>query len=204
MDALAAYLEDAVHYPLVAVEEDIQGTVMTSFTVNADGHISEVNTLNQLNGGCTEEAIRVIEAMPRWIPAENEQGEKVTTQYCIPITFQLKYKNGDFEVTPMSQLGKSPEFPGREKALDAFVKKYLVYPHFAIKAKIQGTVLLECVIDTAGTISVVKTLMSPDPILTKEAIRVINLMPQWIPAEDLQGKKVSVPVRIPVTFRLKN
>jgi len=58
------------------------------------------------------------------------------------------------------------------------------------------------VIDSTGAISVVQTLRSPDPILTKEAIRVIKLMPEWIPAEDLQGRKVSVSTTVPVTFRL--
>jgi len=200
--ALAEYLEDAVHYPLVAIDEDIQGTVMVAFTVNADGSISDVAALNQLNGGCTEEAVRVVEAMPHWIPAENIQGEKVAAQYRIPIIFQLKYASGGIEVTPKAMLSKFPEFPGGTEAYEAFSKKYITYPNFAAKAGIQGLVFLSCVIDSTGAITVVQTLRSPDPILTKEAIRVVKLMPKWIPAEDLQGKKVAAMAKLPVTFRL--
>jgi TonB family protein len=202
IEALAAYLSNAVLYPLVAIDENIQGTVMVAFTVNADGSIDNVTALNQLNGGCTEEAIRVVKEMPHWIPAENLLGQKVASSFRIPVTFELKYSSGDIEVTPLSLQSKPPEFPGGIEAYNAFAKKYLNYPNFARKNNIYGIVILSFIIDSSGNIINVQALRSPDPILTKEAIRLVKLMPQWIPAEDLKGKKVASLVRLPITFRL--
>jgi protein TonB len=47
-----------------------------------------------------------------------------------------------------------------------------------------------------------KVVRSIDPLLDKEALRVINLMPKWKPGKN-QGEAVRIRYTIPVMFKLK-
>lgn len=87
--AMFAYLSEQLRYPPMARRAGIQGTVYTSFTVSADGTIEDIEVLRGLEGGCTEEALRVIRSMPRWAPGV-QNGRKVNVHYMLPIRFTLK------------------------------------------------------------------------------------------------------------------
>ena len=67
---------------------------------------------------------------------------------------------------------------------------------------IQGRVFVSFVVNKDGSIVDVKTLRSPDPLLTKEAERVVKLMPKWVPA--IQGwKNVRSRFTLPIMFTLR-
>ena len=87
--AMFGYLSEQLRYPPMAGRAGIQGTVYTSFTVSADGSIEDIRVLRGLEGGCTEEALRVIRSMPRWTPGV-QNGRKVDVHYMLPIRFTLK------------------------------------------------------------------------------------------------------------------
>ena len=87
--ALYKYLNDQVQYPVSAKEMGIQGTVYLSFVVEKDGSISHVEILRGVGGGCTEEAIRVVKAMPDWSPG-TQMGRPVRVIYNLPIKFTLQ------------------------------------------------------------------------------------------------------------------
>src|SRR5690606_483594 len=57
---LGAYISQEIAYPQVARDASVEGTVLLEFVVETNGFITEINPLNKLGGGCTEEAIRVI------------------------------------------------------------------------------------------------------------------------------------------------
>ena len=82
------YLAKQIKYPRVAVETGIQGTVYVSFTVMEDGSITNVNLVHSIGGGCDEEALRVIQNMPRWKPGM-QQGHKVRVDYRLPVKYLL-------------------------------------------------------------------------------------------------------------------
>ena len=96
---------------------------------------------------------------------------------------------------------ENAQFPGGEAACFKFINENLRYPAACIEQGIQGRVLVSFTVEKDGSLSDIKTLRSPDPNLTKEAERIIGLMPKWKPAR--QGNKtVRSKFNIPVVFRL--
>lgn len=94
-----------------------------------------------------------------------------------------------------------PYFPGGLNAMRAFVAKHVRYPEAARKLKKEGRVIISAQVDTKGNLSQYKVMMSDDPLFDKEALRVVKLMPRFVP--DGKGKVVAGTVEIPVMFRLK-
>jgi TonB family protein len=88
IDALMNYLSKNIKYPKVARKNNIQGKVYIKFIVSADGSINDVTIIRGIGGGCEEEAVRVVENMPRWSPGY-ANGEAVDVYYSLPIIFTL-------------------------------------------------------------------------------------------------------------------
>ena len=84
---LKQYLEDNVVYPDAAEKLGIQCKVSVTFTVNADSTISNAAVVKPIGGGCDEEALRVVNKMPNWVPAQ-KKGRRITTQYNLEIDFE--------------------------------------------------------------------------------------------------------------------
>jgi len=83
------FLRDNIKYPQIARESGIQGTVYVTFVVEKDGRVTDIRVLRGIGGGCDEEAIRVIKAMPRWTPGK-QRGKPVRVQFNMPIKFTLQ------------------------------------------------------------------------------------------------------------------
>ncbi len=94
-----------------------------------------------------------------------------------------------------------PEFPGGEDGLLYWIAKSIKYPQNAIDMGIDGTVYVRFVIDTNGSVTNASVLRGIDPLLNKEALRVINNMPQWKPGMQ-NGKNVKVMYVVPIRFQL--
>lgn len=88
-DAMIQYLKKNINYPDSAIKKRIEGTVFVQFVVSKTGKISKVKILRSIGYGCDEEAVRVVSAMPDWIPARGE-GEAITSMFQIPVKFDLK------------------------------------------------------------------------------------------------------------------
>jgi protein TonB len=82
------YLNENIKYPVMAREAGIQGTVYVTFVVEKDGSITDVRVLRGIGGGCDEEAVRVVQGMPRWIPGR-QRNVPVRVQFNMPIRFVL-------------------------------------------------------------------------------------------------------------------
>ncbi|WP_343701660.1 M56 family metallopeptidase [Chitinophaga sp.] len=88
--ALARYLSSSLRYPAAARNGKIQGNVLASFVVKEDGSIDRVTVISkQLGGGLEEEAMRVIQKMPKWQPAM-DKGKAVPAEVQVPIAFRLQ------------------------------------------------------------------------------------------------------------------
>jgi TonB family protein len=92
-DALAEFILSNIEYPNVAKTQNIEGTVNLSFIVETNGFVSNVKVLKGVGGGCSEEAVRVVNLL-RWKPAE-KNGQYVRYKMNYPITFNLKIVNKD-------------------------------------------------------------------------------------------------------------
>ena len=87
MEALYKYLEDNIRYPRGA--GCVTGKVYVSFIVERDGSITNAHILKDLCDGCGEEALRLVNSMPKWIPGK-QRGRPVRVQYNLPVSFSLK------------------------------------------------------------------------------------------------------------------
>jgi len=83
------FLQIMIHYPEIARREGIHGTVYLTFIIETDGSIHNLQVLKGIGGGCDEEAMRVIQAMPKWIPAR-KNGKPVSVRFNLPIKFTLE------------------------------------------------------------------------------------------------------------------
>ena len=87
-EARIKFLQENIKYPTMARESGIQGTVYVTFVVEKGGNVTDVKILRGIGGGCDEEAIRVIKAMPKW-NAGKQRGKPVRVQFNMPIKFTL-------------------------------------------------------------------------------------------------------------------
>ena len=65
----------------------IQGRVLCSFVVNADGSISHVSIIRGVEPSLNQEAVRLISEMPRW-EAGKVANRSVPVHYILPIVFR--------------------------------------------------------------------------------------------------------------------
>ena len=88
-EALLKYLSSQIKYPAIARENGISGRVYLSFYIDKDGKVKDVKVLRGIGGGCDEEAVRVVKAMPEWKPGR-QNGRNVPVYYNVPVNFNLK------------------------------------------------------------------------------------------------------------------
>ena len=87
-EALMQYLADNVCYPENAAEMGIEGVVTVEFTVKADGSIADAKIVRMVDPDLEEEALRLVNSMPRWTPA-SDNGTPADASYSLPIKFRL-------------------------------------------------------------------------------------------------------------------
>ncbi|MBK0401458.1 energy transducer TonB [Adhaeribacter sp. BT258] len=87
-DAFFAYIRENQKYTAKARRNQIQGKVMVEFMVEKDGRITNLKILKPLGNGLDEEAIRLIENGPMWLPALF-QGQPIRQKMILPVIFQL-------------------------------------------------------------------------------------------------------------------
>lgn len=88
-EALRQYLADSIRYPEQAVADSIEGRVICRMVIHKDGSVSDVEVLRGVHPLLDAEAIRVIEAMPKWTPGK-VKGEAVDAYLPVPVVFRLK------------------------------------------------------------------------------------------------------------------
>lgn len=86
--ALYRFLSNQIRYPEEALRNKIEGKVYIRFVVQADGSITDVDVLRGIGYGCDQEALRVVQMMPRWVPGELG-GTKVPVYSSLAIEFKF-------------------------------------------------------------------------------------------------------------------
>ena len=219
--AMMKFVANNVKYPQEAKDKEIDGRVFVSFVVEKDGSVSNVKVMRGIGGGCDEEAVRVISAMPKWKPGIKD-GKPVRVSYMMPINFKLSDgqpakpskkadankpdmkpdKNGVYQIVE-----EMPRFPGDEKALMDYLKSNLQMPE-----KYKGDdaefrlaeyrTFIRFVVTEDGSISDVNLIKKTEGFkdLDDEALRVVKAMPKWEPGK-MGGKPVKVYFHLPVVFK---
>ena len=125
------------------------------------------------------------------VPEEKQQAVK---------TEPVKTEKGEELIFQVVE--QMPEFPGGMGEAMKFLAKNIKYPISAQQAKIEGRVIVQFVVERDGSVSDVKVMRGVSPELDAEAIRVVSMMPKWIPGKQ-RGKAVAVKYTMPIMFRLQ-
>lgn len=99
---------------------------------------------------------------------------------------------------------KAPEFPGGSNEMFRFFAVNVHYPQAEKEKGVSGTVYVRFVVETNGTVMNISAVREVEngPGLTREAMRVVSMMPHWKPAQK-NGKPVRGEIVIPVKFKLQ-
>ncbi|GAB3268781.1 hypothetical protein GCM10027347_38430 [Larkinella harenae] len=90
MAGLGRFLSSTLRYPVEAQQKKVQGRVLVTFTIDADGHVSDVKVIRGIGYGADEEAMRVVKATDgKWTPGI-QRGRKVNVRYTMPLNFALQ------------------------------------------------------------------------------------------------------------------
>ncbi len=87
--ALLKYLQKESKYPSEALKGGVGGTVFVSYIIDTNGVVTKAKIIRSVGHGCDEEAIRVINNMPRWKPGYHK-GNRVNVKMNLPVKFVLK------------------------------------------------------------------------------------------------------------------
>jgi protein TonB len=88
-EAMYKFIYDRIKYPAIARENGISGQVIVQFVVSKDGEIQKAKVVRGIGGGCNEEALRVVNEMPKWKPGKHN-GRPVPVTFTLPIKFVLQ------------------------------------------------------------------------------------------------------------------
>lgn len=198
---LLKYIATNIKYPKESQDNGEQGRVICSFIVGRDGSVNNPEVLRGVTPLLNEEAVRVINTMPRWNPGM-QRGKAVAVKYTVPITFRLKSPVVETKEETLTVVDVMPQYPGGDRELLKFIAQSIKYPTDAQEAGVQGRVICSFVVDKKGNIVEPKIIRGIDPSLDAEALRVIGMMPRWTPGRQ-DGKAVRVLYTVPITFRLQ-
>lgn len=107
---------------------------------------------------------------------------------------------GDSDV-PLTHVDQMPQFPGGEREMLRFIKNNLRYPLAAQENNIQGTVILNFVVNREGRIINIKVVKGIGFGCDEESIKVLEKMPLWSPGKQ-RGQTVLVSFTMPIRFVL--
>ena len=132
--------------------------------------------------------------------AERAEKRRLAWEETYKVTPYYKEENG---VIVYNKAEVDPAFPGGTEGLEKYLKDNLVYPQEAKDQEFEGTVFVDFVVATDGTVRGVTVTDDGgvDQSLRMEAIRAVSTMPKWVAGKQ-RGKAVDVKYSLPVTFQL--
>jgi len=119
-----------------------------------------------------------------------------------PVIQTVKKEQEEEESQVFFIVEEMPEFPGGEAALRRFIANSIKYPQIAQENGIQGKVFVQFVVERDGSVSNASIARGVDPSLDREALRVVNSLPNWKPGKQ-RGKPVKVSYTVPINFVLQ-
>lgn len=87
--AMYKFINKHIKYPKKARKEGIEGIVYVQFIIDKEGNITKAKVIKGIGYGCDEEALRVVNKMPKWTPG-TQRGKPVQVTFTLPFNFKLK------------------------------------------------------------------------------------------------------------------
>jgi len=119
----------------------------------------------------------------------------------INIVVEIEEETVPIVETIFDVVEEMPEFIGGIEKLYEYLGNNINYPEQAKDFSIQGKVFVQFVVWKDGSIKDVKVIKGTHKLLDKEALRVINNMPNWKPGKQ-RGKNVNARFTLPIKFRI--
>lgn len=113
---------------------------------------------------------------------------------------QLNTKQNDDK--PVYGVEQMPQFPGGVEEMLKFIRDNLRYPNEVGEIDVEGRVTIRFVVNRNGDVTDVTIIRGLEPSFDKEAIRIVKMMPRWIPGRQ-NGRNVPVYYTLPIVFKLQ-
>ena len=211
------FLGENVKYPKQAKDENIQGNVFVSFTIEKDGSLNDIVVNKPLGGGTDEEAVRVLKLSKKWNPGV-QNGKVVRVKYNLPIRFKIPGRTptttglsttvtpsvvsaNDTTIYNFVKVENPPTYPGGMEEFYKFLAENIKYPELAKENKVYGNVFMSFVVEKDGSISNIKVDRKLGSGTDEEAVRVLELSQRWFPGT-INKTPIRVKYNIPVKFSL--
>ena len=224
-DELGLYNSFKAHYIPVNDSCNVgRGQVVVSFVVDKKGKIKEPKVIKSQCHNLNAEVLRLISLLDNFNPG-SFYGENVGVRINHMIEFQSDSTTKKLLLTPIikdqsdeyinsgthqtsndkdtekiyTMVEQQPQFSGGDFILMEFISHNLRYPAIDLKQRVQGRVIIQFVIDKSGKVRDPKIVRSVSPTTDAEALRVVNLLPDFIPGRQ-NGEPVSVTYTLPIVF----
>lgn len=185
--ALMSFLSRNIRYPSLARENGLEGKVIVKFFVDIDGTVKEPIVIKDgVGGGAAEESVRVISAMPKWLPG-SQKGKPVKVYYVLPITFKLTENENANSIKPMEAI-----FKGGDVGLEFFKQDVISKIKKSKQEKNKQIIVkVSFVIDELGKVSsaTIFEKNTNNKIALDKILSEVNNMPLWFP-KMINGKTI--------------
>lgn len=158
--SLLAFMYKNIVYPMEARQNGHEGTVVVSFVVEKDGSISNSEIMRNVEGGCGEEVLRIVNAMNeaeiKWVPGQKD-GQAVRARFTLPIKFKLEelppfvIVQGD---SVWVEFDESLSFKGGDEALKAHLDEAINYPESGKDSCLVGTMDVQVLVKGDGDVRI--------------------------------------------------
>ena len=115
-----------------------------------------------------------------------------------PVSVLQKQKTPDNDQKVYTVVSEMPKFNGN---LFQWLAQNIKYPAEASQKHQQGTVMIKFVVEADGRVRQAEIIRGASPSLDKEAMRIVSVMPKWIPGKQ-DGRPVAVYYTLPIKFKL--
>lgn len=88
--ALAKFIRKDIEYPKSAIEDNIEGRVISTFIVNKNGNVTQVRIAEGVRSDLDSTCIKTLSRLPQWTPGTNNLGERISFQFQLSVLFKLK------------------------------------------------------------------------------------------------------------------
>ena len=204
------FIQKNLRYPEEARRKGIEGRVIIQFIVDKDGTLTDFTIARGVEESLNREALRLAKSIPQpWKPGA-QRGIPVRVKYTIPITFRIDESSQNSKTkshvavvdTVYQVVDEMPSFPGGNEKLIRFIALHTTPEPITQGMGLPQRVILQFIVEKDGSLTHIEVVRSVDPYYDKEAVRIVKLMPKWIPGKH-NGETVRVKYTQLVHFRLQ-
>ncbi len=206
---LLEFVYGNIEYPLEARQKGHEGNVVVSFVVEPqDGSISNIRIVRNVEGGCGDEAVRVVnlmnEAGLRWVPGK-KGGRPVRVQINLPVRFKLEealpYTLAGLD-TIYTEFDTPLEYIGGEQALSDYLGKAVKYPASGNAACLIGEIDIQLLVYPDADVRILNMTDYSDlgfDFWFEAAYASAGTLGQWKPAQ-FEGRNVPSAYSLSISF----